>query len=72
VNATPSGIGVEQTQRRESLMERAGYLVPGREHDGGSRKKSRIFAIDDLTPEEEKELLKYLEFLRSRGTSSGS
>jgi transcriptional regulator with XRE-family HTH domain len=50
----------------ESLMERAGYLVPSQEDGGRRRKKSRIFAIDDLTAEEEKELLKYLAFLRSR------
>ena len=56
----------------ESLMERAGYLVPTREDGGRHRNKSRIFAIDDLTTEEEKELLKYLAFLRSRGASSGS
>ena len=54
----------------ETLMERAGYRVPIPEDGGRQRKKSKIFAIDDLTPEEEKELLKYLAFLRSRGTSS--
>ena len=53
----------------EALMERAGYLVPTREDAGRQRKMSRIFAIDDLTADEEKELLKYLAFLRSRGTS---
>ncbi len=50
----------------ESLMERAGYLVPSQEDDARRRRKSRIFAIDDLTAEEENELLKYLAFLRSR------
>jgi transcriptional regulator with XRE-family HTH domain len=52
----------------ESLMERAGYLLPsenGRKH----RKRLAAFAIDDLTAEEEEELLKYLAFLRSRGPS---
>jgi transcriptional regulator with XRE-family HTH domain len=49
----------------EALMERAGYLLPignGSEH----RKRLAAFAIDDLTAEEEEELLKYLAFLRSR------
>jgi transcriptional regulator with XRE-family HTH domain len=50
----------------ETLMEKAGYLLPS---DGkGSRRRRRLaaFAIDDLTAEEEEELLKYLAFLRSR------
>jgi len=50
----------------ESLMERAGYLLPS----GGGERKRRgrlsAFAIDDLTAEEEAELLKYLAFIRSR------
>jgi transcriptional regulator with XRE-family HTH domain len=52
----------------ESLMERAGYLLPS-EAGGGRRKRLAVFAIDDLTAEEEEELLKYLAFLRSRGPS---
>ena len=55
----------------ESLMERAGYLVPSQEDEGRRRRKSRIFAIDDLSAEEETELLKYLAFLRSRSTPPG-
>jgi transcriptional regulator with XRE-family HTH domain len=52
----------------ESLMEKAGYLLPS---ENGSRRRRRLaaFAIDDLTAEEEEELLKYLAFLRSRGAS---
>jgi len=52
----------------ESLMERAGYLLPS---ENGSRRRRRlaVFAIDDLTAEEEEELLKYLAFLRSRSPS---
>jgi transcriptional regulator with XRE-family HTH domain len=48
----------------EALMEKAGYLLPS----DGSRRRKRlaVFAIDDLTAEEEEELLKYLAFLRSR------
>jgi transcriptional regulator with XRE-family HTH domain len=49
----------------EALMERAGYLVPS-EDRGGRRRRLAVFAIDDLTAEEEEELLKYLAFLRSR------
>jgi transcriptional regulator with XRE-family HTH domain len=52
----------------ESLMEKAGYLLPS--EDGGRRRRRlAAFAIDDLTAEEEEELLKYLAFLRSRSTS---
>ena len=52
----------------ETLMERAGYLLPSEER-GGRRRRLAAFAIDDLTAEEEEELLKYLAFLRSRGPS---
>ncbi|MDH5565457.1 MAG: helix-turn-helix domain-containing protein [Myxococcales bacterium] len=49
----------------EALMEKAGYLLPS-ENRGGRRSRLAAFAIDDLTAEEEEELLKYLAFLRSR------
>jgi transcriptional regulator with XRE-family HTH domain len=53
----------------EALMEKAGYLLPSMDRDG-RRKRGRnrlaAFAIDDLSPVEEEELLKYLAFLRSR------
>ena len=52
----------------EALMEKAGYLLPS-ENGGGRRKRLAVFAIDDLTAEEEEELLKYLAFLRFRGRS---
>jgi transcriptional regulator with XRE-family HTH domain len=45
----------------ETLMEKAGYIVPS------GKRPVATFAIDDLTPDEEEELLKYLAFLRSRG-----
>ncbi len=49
----------------QALMEKAGYLLPS--EDGGGRPgRLKAFAIDDLTAEEEEELLKYLAFLRSR------
>jgi transcriptional regulator with XRE-family HTH domain len=49
----------------EALMEKAGYLLLS-ENGSGRRKRLAAFAIDDLTAEEEEELLKYLAFLRSR------
>jgi transcriptional regulator with XRE-family HTH domain len=52
----------------EALMEKAGYLLPS-EDQGGRRRRIAAFAIDDLTAEEEEELLKYLAFLRSRAPS---
>jgi transcriptional regulator with XRE-family HTH domain len=52
----------------EALMEKAGYLVPTA-GSGGQRKRLAAFAIDDLTAEEEEELLKYLAFLRTRTSS---
>ena len=49
----------------EALMEKAGYLH--RFPDGaGPRQRPAAFAIEDLTAEEEQELLRYLAFLRSR------
>lgn len=53
----------------EALMERAGYLLPTEAKQTGRRRRLAAFAIDDLTAEEEEELLKYLAFLRSRGQS---
>jgi transcriptional regulator with XRE-family HTH domain len=50
----------------ERLMEKAGYLLPSRGGEKGRRRRLAAFAIDDLTAEEEEELLKYLAFLRSR------
>jgi transcriptional regulator with XRE-family HTH domain len=53
----------------EALMEKAGYLMPSDNKASGRRKRLAAFAIDDLTAEEEEELLKYLAFLRSRKAS---
>ena len=49
----------------ESLMEKAGYVLPS---SGRLRRRRRLgaFALADLSPEEEEELLKYLAFIRSR------
>ena len=52
----------------ETLMEKAGYLLPDTDEQGG-RRRLTVFAIDDLTAEEEEELLKYLAFLRFRNQS---
>ena len=51
----------------ESLMEKAGYLAPSN-GEGAQRKHRRLSAValDDLSPEEEVELLRYLAFIRSR------
>ena len=54
----------------EVLMEKAGYLFPSDGSKAARRKGRAVFAIDDLTAEEEEELLKYLAFLRSRNSSS--
>lgn len=52
----------------EALMEKAGYLLPSHGKDGRPRRRLAAFAIDDLTVEEEEELLKYLAFLRTRNS----
>jgi transcriptional regulator with XRE-family HTH domain len=45
----------------ESLMEKAGYIVPS-----GKGKRVAKRSIDNLTVDEEEELRKYLAFYRSR------
>jgi transcriptional regulator with XRE-family HTH domain len=54
----------------ESLMEKAGYLLPSGVPSDRRRRRLTSFALDDLTAEEEEELLKYLAFLRSRKPST--
>jgi HTH-type transcriptional regulator, competence development regulator len=54
----------------EALMEKAGYLLPSDSSAPGRRRRLAAFAIDDLTAEEEEELLKYLAFIRSRTSAS--
>jgi transcriptional regulator with XRE-family HTH domain len=54
----------------EALMEKAGYLLPSVDGAPARRRRLAVFAIDDLTAEEEEELLKYLAFIRSRNSSS--
>lgn len=51
----------------ESLMERAGYIVPATTRaDGEKHGRAATFSIDNLTAEEESELLDYLTYIRSK------
>ena len=51
----------------EMLMKRAGYIVAERSREASeSHGRIATFAIDNLTPEEEDELLDYLAYIRSR------
>ncbi len=51
----------------ETLMERAGYIVPsGRRAEGTKHGKAATYSIDNLSSEEEKELLDYLNYIRSK------
>lgn len=50
-----------------SLMERAGYISPvATRSDESKHGRAATFAIENLTPDEERELLKYLSFYRSQ------
>ena len=49
------------------LMERAGYVSPSRSRKAGTTHgRAATFSIDNLSAGEEKELLKYLAFVRSQ------
>lgn len=51
----------------ETLMERAGYIVPAASRGGGEKHgRAATFAIDNLTADEESELLDYLTYIRSK------
>ena len=52
----------------QSLMTRAGYIIPGRTNraHGAKHGRAATYAIDNLSPEEESQLLEYLTFLRSK------
>lgn len=51
----------------EDLMERAGYLPAGSSATPSRRQaRAATFAIENLTPEEEKELIAYLGFIRQQ------
>lgn len=48
------------------LMERAGYISPTRNRTPGVKHgRAATFSIDNLTAEEERELLKYLNYVRT-------
>jgi transcriptional regulator with XRE-family HTH domain len=49
----------------ETLMQHAGYIAPDSEVQYQTRKRpANVFTIENVTPEEQRELLKYLEFVR--------
>lgn len=50
----------------ERMMELAGHLRPSGEAPCERRSRLPTFAAEQLTPEEEDELLKYLAFIRMR------
>ncbi|MBX9609842.1 MAG: helix-turn-helix domain-containing protein [Gammaproteobacteria bacterium] len=52
----------------QTLMLRAGYILPGtaQRKAGVKHGRASTYAIDNLTAEEESELLEYLTFLRSK------
>ena len=51
----------------ESLMERAGYIVPGVGRPASAKHgRAATFSIENLSADEESELLDYLNYLRSK------
>ncbi len=50
----------------EDLMKRAGYVSSDAEAAGQKRVKAATFAVQDLTSDEEKALLEYLDFIRKQ------
>jgi len=50
----------------EDLMERAGYLPASSTMSGRRQGRAATFAIENLTPEEEKALIAYLGFIRQQ------
>ncbi len=51
----------------ETLMERAGYIVPSvKRPDAVKHGRAATFAVDNLTAEEESALLDYLAYIRSK------
>lgn len=52
----------------ENLMERAGYVFKASEKKNIGQKHGRAatFSVDNLTADEESELLKYLAFIRTK------
>ena len=55
----------------EVLMEKAGYITTtGNRSENEKHGRVATFAIDNLTPDEEEELLSYLAYLRSKKGNS--
>lgn len=53
----------------ETLMQRAGYIVPSSsKREGKKHGSAATFSIDNLTQKEESELLDFLKYLRSKRT----
>jgi HTH-type transcriptional regulator, competence development regulator len=51
----------------ETLMERAGYIVPtSQKTEATKHGKPATYSIDNLSAEEERELLDYLNYIRSK------
>lgn len=51
----------------ETLMQRAGYILPKASRlQGAKHGRAATFAIDNLSADEENQLLDYLTFLRSK------
>lgn len=50
----------------EDLMKRAGYITSDRDAAGRRQAKVAAFAVQGLTPEEERSLLDYLAFIRKQ------
>ena len=51
----------------EALMERAGYIVPASSRvEGVKHGRAATSSIDNLTPDEENQLLDYLTYIRSK------
>lgn len=51
----------------ETLMQRAGYILPNAARpDTGKQRRGTTFVIDNLTADEEAQLLEYLSFLRAK------
>ena len=54
----------------ENLMAKAGYLMPSSAHSDDARHgRVATFAEYNLTEEEESELLRFLQFIRSKGVN---
>jgi HTH-type transcriptional regulator, competence development regulator len=51
----------------QKLMERAGYVSPiAKQKQAGKHGRAATYSVDNLTAEEEKQLLDYLAFIRTQ------